>query len=51
MGKALEADEKLVDRLGAIKVFASETECFTALDAGLCDAILVTGVYADYYMK
>ncbi|MGE4353186.1 MAG: transporter substrate-binding domain-containing protein [Oscillospiraceae bacterium] len=51
MGKALEADEKLVDRLGGLKVLNSEEECFTALDAGLCDAILVTETCADYYMR
>ena len=51
MGKALEADEKLIDRLGALKVFNSEDECFTALDAGLCDAIVVTGTCSDYYMR
>lgn len=51
MGKALEADEKLIEKLDSLRIFASEEECFTALDAGTCDAILVSSLCADYYMR
>lgn len=51
MGSALEADENLLNRLGSLKVLASETECFQVLDAGTCDAILISSSCADYYMR
>ena len=51
MGKALEADTKLLDRIGQLLVLSSEEECFQALDAGRCDAILVSSLCADAYMK
>lgn len=51
MGNALEADTKLLDRLGRLLVLSSEEECFQALDAGMCDAVLVSSLCADAYMR
>ncbi len=51
MGKALEGDEKLMEKLGQLMVLGSEADCFTALDAGKCDAILVSSLCADAHMK
>lgn len=51
MGKTLEGDEKLMEKLGQLMVLGSEEDCFTALDAGRCDAILVSSLCADAYMK
>jgi len=51
MGKALEEDEKFLEKLGQLLVLSSEEECFAALDAGRCDAVLVSSLCADAYMK
>ena len=51
MGKALEEDEKFIEKLGQVLVLNSEEECFAALDAGRCDAVLVSSLCADAYMK
>ncbi len=51
MGKALEEDVELIERVGEFLIVSSESEAFEALDLGLCDAILVSRDYADYYMN
>ena len=51
MGKALEEDTALMEKLGKLMVLNSEDECFTALDAGMCDAILVSSLCAEAHMK
>ena len=47
---ALNADADFSADLGSLLVLASEQECFEALDAGLCDAILITSTCAEYHI-
>ncbi|MGI6029060.1 MAG: transporter substrate-binding domain-containing protein [Candidatus Heteroscillospira sp.] len=51
MGNALGEDAKLLERLDRLLVLTSEEECFAALAAGQCDAILVSSLCADAYMR
>ena len=51
MGAALEENTRLMERLGRLLVLTSEEECFAALDAGQCDAVLVSSLCADAYMR
>jgi len=50
MGKALEG-EKLFSKLGGLLVLSDEDQCFAALRAEQCDAILVSSLCAEAYMK
>jgi ABC-type amino acid transport substrate-binding protein len=50
MGKALEAD-KLFPKLGGLLVLGDEDQCFAALRERQCDAILVSSLSAEVYMK
>ena len=48
MGAALEADTGLMENIGAVRAFFTEDDCFAALNSGMCDAVIVTSLYADY---
>ncbi len=51
MGKTLQEENvDLIEDLENLLIVTSEDECFEALDAGLCDAILVSSDYANYYI-
>ena len=51
MGAALEADTGLMKKIGSVRAFFSEDDCFAALNGGMVDAIIVSSLCADYYMK
>ena len=48
VGAALEADTGLMENIGAVRAFFTEDDCFAALNSGMCDAVIVTSLYADY---